>query len=480
MTGSYCQAEHVQLELYQLGDPHFAIDCAGASVPLTTEQIGFGFNLKASEQWAAQLTAKQLPSHIDKSGARHHPRKVLIVSRIKPQNLFHHFEAMLAAYISLAARGWENLPATDIDVMLVDVPSFRRVRPPVPRSREETMTLDVWSMFGAVRSTNPAEWLNTPALTLRARMEADASALPVAEGRHPACHRDACRIVLSEAVFAITGFTRLVHHLSPVHKNATVGMSTEALYDATFPKRECGPSTLLRAAVARMLLHVVPSPVRGERQADFERRTEGISSVGRLRRQWQSRRRQGFEVLSSSMEALQVTVICRGEGAFRRTRLMLNQAEVIAALQTVKVSTWPNGVVVTKAVMEEMSWSEQLSLVSQSDVLIGMHGAGLTHLAWLPESSGVIELMNYGMENDGGREGIAVYQRLAGALGLAYSQWHNTNPANHEVVDPLRPEIMANTRVDTVELCEVVRVMLEQLVGEWRETSPTKMNSSSH
>jgi hypothetical protein len=37
------------------------------------------------------------------------------------------------------------------------------------------------------------------------------------------------------------------------------------------------------------------------------------------------------------------------------------------------------------------------------------------------------------------------------------------------VVDKARPGIMANTRVNTVELCETVRVMLEQLVREWRE-----------
>ena len=100
-----------------------------------------------------------------------------------------------------------------------------------------------------------------------------------------------------------------------------------------------------------------------------------------------------------------------------------------------------------------------------NDELAG--GAGLTHLAWLPETAGVIELMNYRMEQDVGQEGIEVYEKLAGALGLAYSQWHNTNPANHEIVDEKRAGIMANTRVNTVELCEVVRVMLEQLVSEW-------------
>jgi|EP01046_Picozoa_sp_COSAG06_P054261 hypothetical protein len=66
-------------------------------------------------------------------------------------------------------------------------------------------------------------------------------------------------------------------------------------------------------------------------------------------------------------------------------------------------------------------------------------------------------------------QGIVVYEKLANVFGLAYSQWRNTNPADHVVVDKARPGIMANTRVNTVELCETVRVMLEQLVREWRE-----------
>ena len=76
------------------------------------------------------------------------------------------------------------------------------------------------------------------------------------------------------------------------------------------------------------------------------------------------------------MAALQVTVVCRGKDAFRGTRLMLNQEEVIQALRTVEVSSWSGGVMVSEAVMEDMTWSEQLSIVAQSDVLIGMHGAG--------------------------------------------------------------------------------------------------------
>jgi hypothetical protein len=156
MTGLYCEASKIQIELYARGDPHLAEDCAGASLAMTADHLGFGFGfqVKRTEQWSELLTAPKLPSQVAESaGARTHNRKVLIVQRIKPNNLFHHFESMIAAYISLTVKGWEDLPAQDIDVMLVDVSAFRRVRPPVPRSTDETMSLAVWSMFGAVRKT---------------------------------------------------------------------------------------------------------------------------------------------------------------------------------------------------------------------------------------------------------------------------------------------------------------------------------------
>ena len=71
----------------------------------------------------------------------------------QPNNLFHHFESMITAYISLSVRGWKSLPAADIDVMLWDVTAFSHNGIAPPR-KEETMALSVWSMFGQVRAAN--------------------------------------------------------------------------------------------------------------------------------------------------------------------------------------------------------------------------------------------------------------------------------------------------------------------------------------
>ena len=46
--------------------------------------------------------------------------------------------------------------------------------------------------------------------------------------------------------------------------------------------------------------------------------------------------------------------------------------------------------------MESLTWAAQTSAVAQSDLLVGMHGAGMTHLLWLPPSSGVVQMMNFG------------------------------------------------------------------------------------
>jgi capsular polysaccharide biosynthesis protein len=47
---------------------------------------------------------------------------------------------------------------------------------------------------------------------------------------------------------------------------------------------------------------------------------------------------------------------------------------------------------VTVVEFSRYSYKEQLQLVAQHDVLIGMHGAGMTHLLWLPPWAGVVEL----------------------------------------------------------------------------------------
>lgn len=43
-------------------------------------------------------------------------------------------------------------------------------------------------------------------------------------------------------------------------------------------------------------------------------------------------------------------------------------------------------------VCRELEFSEQLRITHNSDIFIGMHGAGLTHLLFLPDWAVVFEL----------------------------------------------------------------------------------------
>lgn len=66
------------------------------------------------------------------------------------------------------------------------------------------------------------------------------------------------------------------------------------------------------------------------------------------------------------------------------------------------------------AAMEDLSFEEQLELIAQSNMLISLHGAGLTHMLWLPENSKVMEIR---LKNDSINN---CYFSLASDLNLKY------------------------------------------------------------
>jgi len=64
-------------------------------------------------------------------------------------------------------------------------------------------------------------------------------------------------------------------------------------------------------------------------------------------------------------------------------------------------------------------FKEQLEIIQQTDILIGMHGAGLTHLLFLPDWAAVFELYNCGDEH--------CYADLARLRGVHYETWTDPN-----------------------------------------------------
>jgi hypothetical protein len=79
----------------------------------------------------------------------------------------------------------------------------------------------------------------------------------------------------------------------------------------------------------------------------------------------------------------------------------------------------PN-VMIQKLVFEEMSWKEQVMAARGSDILFGMHGAGFTHILWLPAHAVVVEILPMDFH-------YLFYERVAGVCGRRYISWQNDN-----------------------------------------------------
>lgn len=68
---------------------------------------------------------------------------------------------------------------------------------------------------------------------------------------------------------------------------------------------------------------------------------------------------------------------------------------------------------------KQISFKDQLRISSNSDVFIGIHGAGLTHLLFLPKWASLFELYNCEDPN--------CYKDLARLRGVNYVTWENSS-----------------------------------------------------
>ena len=90
-----------------------------------------------------------------------------------------------------------------------------------------------------------------------------------------------------------------------------------------------------------------------------------------------------------------------------------NEEELLAALGGVA------GVSVARLDFAQLEVEEQVAVVARSDVLIGMHGAALTHALYLPPHAGVLEL--WPKPSDIWR----CFEHAATLAGLHYVRWAN-------------------------------------------------------
>ncbi|XP_049588591.1 EGF domain-specific O-linked N-acetylglucosamine transferase [Syngnathus scovelli] len=104
---------------------------------------------------------------------------------------------------------------------------------------------------------------------------------------------------------------------------------------------------------------------------------------------------------------VRVTVLARST----EYRQIINQNELVNALKTVLQLE----VSVHDYKYNDVAFLEQLRITHNSDIFIGMHGAGLTHLLFLPDWAVVFEL--YNCQDEG------CYRDLARLRGIRYMTW---------------------------------------------------------
>ncbi|ORY58064.1 uncharacterized protein BCR38DRAFT_447892 [Pseudomassariella vexata] len=112
-----------------------------------------------------------------------------------------------------------------------------------------------------------------------------------------------------------------------------------------------------------------------------------------------------------------VTFIDRRSG-----RRLVDQEKLVAALER-RYADSPVRLEVHLVDFAAIPFAQQVQLVRDSDVLAGVHGAGLTHTLWLREPSAVVEILPEGFMHKG-------FRNLAGALGHEYFSTHGNVPAS--------------------------------------------------
>ncbi|MBN3294032.1 EOGT transferase, partial [Polypterus senegalus] len=108
---------------------------------------------------------------------------------------------------------------------------------------------------------------------------------------------------------------------------------------------------------------------------------------------------------------IRVTLLSRST-EYRR---ILNQQELINAMKTLTFLE----VQEVDYKYKEIGFLEQLNITHNSDIFIGMHGAGLTHLLFLPDWAVIFELYNCKDES--------CYFDLARLRGVRYVTWQKKN-----------------------------------------------------
>lgn len=87
--------------------------------------------------------------------------------------------------------------------------------------------------------------------------------------------------------------------------------------------------------------------------------------------------------------------------------------------------------------LEQLSWLEQLGILKKTSIIVGLHGAGLTNMLFMPPGSTVLEIKMTGSDKQ------VCYKELANALGHQYNLlWAPPDDSN---ADPHTGNVIVNT-----------------------------------
>ncbi|XP_033745660.1 EGF domain-specific O-linked N-acetylglucosamine transferase-like [Pecten maximus] len=125
--------------------------------------------------------------------------------------------------------------------------------------------------------------------------------------------------------------------------------------------------------------------------------------------------RLGLHQQGPLKEKIRVTLLTRST----KFRKILNQDELIAAMKTI-------GEFEVRAVdyTWNMDFKDQMQISHNSDIFIGIHGAGLTHMLFQPDWGVVMELYNC--------EDAGCYFDLARLRGVHYMTWEKKDKLDQE------------------------------------------------
>jgi EGF domain-specific O-GlcNAc transferase len=172
-------------------------------------------------------------------------------------------------------------------------------------------------------------------------------------------------------------------------------------------------------------------------------------------------------------DPVRVKVMSRsaGTGMTSGTRHVINESELIAAVR--------RRVPGIEVEVVNFDWNGrppiagQLALMADTDVLVGMHGAGLVHALWLPEWAVLFEIYNCGDVN--------TYSDLARLAGVDYLTLPEAGVRRQAPAVPVAEERRANPKFWNYEVSEDAFVArIEEAVRRVRAHPASPFGKPAH